>query len=85
LFKVEDTISIASRGLVLIPGINPIGEERFRVGDPLVLKRPDCTKVSAAILGGLELICPNPRQDVVIMLKGFSKEDVPLGTEVWST
>jgi hypothetical protein len=84
LFKVEDTISIASRGLVLIPGINPIGEERFRVGDPLVLKRPDGTKVSAAI-GGLELICPNPRQDVVIMLKGFSKEDVPLGTEVWST
>jgi hypothetical protein len=83
LFVVEDTFFIKGRGLVPVPGIVPIEEERFRVGDPLLLKRPDGTSISTTI-GGLERLCPNPRHDVVIMLKGFSKEDVPVGTEVWS-
>jgi hypothetical protein len=25
-----------------------------------------------------------PHEDVVILLKGLGKEDVPIGTEVWS-
>jgi len=83
LFTVEDTFSVTGHGLVLVPGIIPVGEERFRVGDPILLRRPDGTSVSATI-GGLEFLCPNPRRDIVILLKGFSKQDVPLGTEVWS-
>jgi hypothetical protein len=84
LFIVEDTFAIKGRGLVLAPGIVPVGEERFRVGDPLLLKRPDGSTVDVSI-GGVELLCPNPRHNVVIMLKGLSKEDVPVGTEVWSS
>ena len=84
LFKVEDTFLITGRGLVLVPGIVPIGEERFRAGDPLLLKRPDGSELTTTI-GGLEMLCPNPRRDVIIMLKGFTKEDVPIGTEIWST
>ena len=68
----------------MVPGILPQGDERFRVGDPLLLKRPDGTE-SRVNIGGLELLTPNPRHDVVVMLKNLNKQDVPVGTEVWST
>jgi hypothetical protein len=83
LFVVEDTFLIRGRGLVPVPGIIPEGEERFRVGDRIMLKRPDGSEMEWEI-GGLELLCPNPRHDVVILLKGMSKEDIPIGTEIWS-
>jgi hypothetical protein len=83
LFTVEDTFVIRDRGLVLVPGIIPEGEERFRVGDPIVLLRPDGSFIEAN-MDGLELLFPNPRHEVVIMLKGMTKADVPVGTEVWS-
>jgi hypothetical protein len=69
--------------LALIPGISPEGEERFRIGDPILLKKPDRSTVSVQI-GSLELLNPNPRHEVTILLKDMAKEDVPVGTEVWS-
>lgn len=83
LFTVSDTFTIRGRGLVPVPGFVPVGEERFRVGDPLLLKRPDGSEVRTAI-GGLELLDPNPNRDVVVLLKELTKDDVPIGTEVWS-
>jgi len=84
LFTIEDTFLIKGRGLVPVPGIVPQGEERFRVGDPILLKRPDGSSIAWQI-GGLELICVTPpRDDVVVSLKGLGKDDVPVGTEVWS-
>jgi hypothetical protein len=84
LFIVEDTFIIKGRGLVPVPGIVPQGEERFRVGDPILLQRPDGSSLAWQI-GGLELICGGPpRDDVVVLLKGLDKEAVPVGTEVWS-
>ena len=41
IFNVADTFTIRSRGVVLMPGLVPINDERFRVGDPLLLRRPD--------------------------------------------
>jgi len=83
LSKVEDTFSIAGRGLVFVPGIVPIGDERFRVGDPLLLRRPDGTCLET-VISGLALCCPNPRHEVDVLLKGLTKHDVPIGTEIWS-
>jgi len=83
LCTVEDTFSIKGRGLVVVPGIVPVGEERFRVGDHLLLKRPDGTSISTTI-GALEILSPNPRGGIAVLLNEFSKEDVPVGTEVWS-
>jgi hypothetical protein len=83
LFVVEDRFVVPGRGLVLVPGIIPEGDERFRVGDRITLRPPDGTSRDKRI-GGLELLDPNPRRDVVIMLIGLAKEDVPVGTEVWS-
>jgi translation elongation factor EF-Tu-like GTPase len=84
LIIVEDVFVIEGRGIVLVPGIIPQGEERFHSGDPVTLKRPDGSELEWCI-GGLEMLCPSPRPDeVVIMLKGLSMDDVPKGTEVWS-
>jgi hypothetical protein len=74
---------IRGRGLVPVPGIVPVGEERFRAGDPLLLKRPDGTELRTTITS-LEIMNPNPRHEVVVLLKELTKEDVPVGTEVWS-
>ena len=83
LFKVDNTFLIRARGLVLVPGIVPVGDERFRVGDPLRLKRPDGSEVETAI-SGLEMFMETMKPDIPVLLKGLGKEDVPIGTEVWS-
>jgi len=83
LFVVEDTFTIKGRGQVLVPAILPEGDECFRAGDPILLRKPDGSAIATRI-GALEMLCPNPRGDVVILLKEFAKADVPVGTEVWS-
>jgi hypothetical protein len=86
LFVVEGAFFIKGRGLVTVPGIVPEGDERFRVGDPILLKRPDGSRLEWNI-GGLEMIHCTPRRqtnDVFILLKGLNKEDLPVGSEVWS-
>ena len=54
------------------------------MGDPLRLKRPDGTEELVKI-GGIEFakVLNGPCQ-VLVLLSDRSKEDVPLGTEVWS-
>jgi hypothetical protein len=74
---------IRGRGLVPVPGIVPVGDERFGIGDSLLLKRPDGTEVHTTI-HGLECLDPNLTNQVVVLLKELAKEDVPNGTEVWS-
>jgi hypothetical protein len=81
VFNVADTFTIRGRGVVLLPGLTPINDERFRVGDPLLLKRPDGVEFCAWI-SGIELFSGTP--EVPVLLNGLTKEDVPLGTEVWS-
>lgn len=86
LFVVENTFFIRGRGLVPFPGIVPQGDERFYIGDPISLRRPDGSCLDWAI-SGIEMInCTPPRRhnEVVIVLHGLSKDDVPIGTEVWS-
>jgi hypothetical protein len=83
LFTVESTFVIEGRGLVPVPGIVPIDDECFRIGDPITLVRPDGTKINTSI-AGLEMLDPNPHRDVVVLIRGLLKVDVPPGTEVWS-
>jgi hypothetical protein len=84
LFVVDDAFLIKGRGLVPLPGIVPMEGERFRVGDPILLKRPDGTSKRWRI-GGIEMFTtPAPRYDFPILLDGLVKEDAPVGTEVWS-
>lgn len=87
LIVVEETFYIKGRGLVPLPGIVPQGDERFHVGDPLLLKRPDGSCLESAIFG-IEMIhgtAPRPKGEVVVLLKDLTREDVPIGCEIWST
>jgi hypothetical protein len=86
-FTVEDRFLIRGRGLILVPGL-PVGcESRYRIGDPIVLQRPDGTRLAWAI-GGLEIwssktpLRPPREWTVPILLMGLEKADVPIGTVV---
>jgi hypothetical protein len=62
----------------------PQNDERVRVGDPITLKRPNGTSLAWQI-DGIEVFCGRvSRADLHILLKGLGKEDVPIGTEIWS-
>ena len=75
---------VQGRGVVLLPELRPIAGEEFRVGDPLMLKRPDGAEDMVRI-GGLEFLKPlNATCQLVVMLSEKCKEDVLIGTEVWS-
>jgi hypothetical protein len=82
LFTVADTFTVQGRGIVLVPGIDPAEDERFKVGDPLLLKRPDGAE-GVVIIGGLEFVHPYPGW-IAVLLEESRKEDIPIGTEVWS-
>jgi hypothetical protein len=75
---------VPGRGVVLLPELNFVGDEKFRVGEPLRLRFTDGTEELTQI-GGLEFLKPRSGKCLpVIMLSGKCKEDVPLGTEVWA-
>ncbi len=84
LFSVTDTFTIQGRGIVLLPELKLVDDERFRVGDLVRLRRPDGTEDVVPIRGLEFLKCEDGPCKLVIMLSGMSKEDVPVGTEVWS-
>jgi translation elongation factor EF-Tu-like GTPase len=87
LFTIEDRFLIQDRGLVVVPGLSDRDDKRFRVGDPILLKRPDGTELTWPI-GGFEMIeradNPRARLGIPILLRGLDKDDVPVDTEVWS-
>jgi hypothetical protein len=83
LFTVTHTFTVAGRGLVLVPGLIPIGEECFKAGDPILLRFPNGRETMTRI-GSLEVPLPNPRNEVLVMLTQTVKDDVPVGTEAWS-
>lgn len=88
LFTVADRFLIRGRGVIVVPGLTVTDAEQTRIGDRVSLKRPDGTTVSGAI-GGMDLAIENRKpferaREVSILLTGLKKEDVPVGTEVWT-
>lgn len=82
LFTVEQAFTIRPRGIILLPGLMPEGEERFRVGDKLRLVCPDGSDLVTAIKG-LDLFNLGPRGETAVMVP-LQESEVPVGTEVWS-
>ena len=64
--------TIQGRGVTLLPELRPFGNESFKVGDPLRLKRPDGTEEIVNI-GGIELakVLKGPCQ---VLVSIFSRE-----------
>ncbi|MDP1822423.1 MAG: hypothetical protein Q8L48_04250 [Archangium sp.] len=82
-FAVADAFLIEGR-LILVPGFSPEGAV-VRIGDDLLLRRPDGSTLRSSI-AGFEMITyrpPGPRSiSLPISLRGLTKADVPIGTEV---
>ena len=85
LFTVTEAFTVPGRGVVLLPELTFVGDEKFSGGESLRLRFADGTEELVQI-GGLEFLKPLSGNCLpVIMLRGKSKEDVPVGTEVWAT
>lgn len=86
LFIVEDTFQISGRGCVLVPGpIAEIGGPEVRVGDNILLIKPDGSQVETSVYG-IEMIGRRPPPKVltapILLPPALSKSDIPVGTEV---
>lgn len=84
LFVVEDVFEIRSRGIVAVPGITPLPGEKWKVGDAIELRRPNESTLCSEIAGIEMVACTPPLRSFAILLKGVTKAQVPIGTEVWS-
>ena len=85
LFTVTEMFVVPGRCVVLLPELKPVGEEKFKVGDPLRLRRPNGVEEVVQV-GGLEFLKPLDARkcQLVVTLSGMEQADVPVGTEVWS-
>lgn len=79
IFNVSDVWQEPDH-IVIVSDV-PDAEVDFRHGDLLELRRPDGTIVQAK--GGSIFFDPPAERLFAVVFKELTKEDVPVGTEVW--
>lgn len=85
LLKVEDVFDISGRGWVIAPAIpNDLGVE-VRVKDRIQLRTPDerILETHIASFSSERPMGGGPRFTNIELPRDLTKEDVPIGTEVW--
>ena len=84
LFVVESVFLIGHGGPVLVPGLTrTVGDDRVRAGDRIELRRPDGS-ILVTRIHGINFVKPSKGIYPISLPKSISKNDVPVGTEVWS-
>jgi translation elongation factor EF-Tu-like GTPase len=84
LSTVDDVFELSGRGsVVVVPGIPRTGDWRVKVGDPITLERPDGSKLESTVTGIEMLSPPNPDCIPLLVGRGLTKHDVPIGTKLW--
>ncbi len=78
LFKVEDRFTINGHGLILTPGLGD-NVKFVTTGTKIKLIRPNKSELITVIDG----IIFEGNHDILIS-REFTKENVPVGTEVWT-
>jgi translation elongation factor EF-Tu-like GTPase len=86
LFTVEDVFNLTGRGIV-VAGELEQNSPIFKVGNIVLLIHPDGKELVTEIIG-IEMVNPIDyenfnRKKIGVLLKVVSKEDVPIGTEVF--
>lgn len=82
--RVAETFLIKGRGVVLCPDASIPDGVVLRNGDPVTLRTPEGRTLETRIKA-LELITPNPKDIVPMMLEAVrEKSDAPIGSEVWT-
>jgi len=87
LTKIEDLFQVTGRGLIVVPG--PLRSEVAGGADiPVELRRPDGSVLHARISLQHFFSSPPPPPHIAAqwgcVLSGVTKDEVPVGTEVWS-
>ena len=83
LLTVEDTFLIASRGLIVVPGI-PVQQFKRPANLKVELRLPDGSTRSAVLSLMIAFQTPPPKEyRYECTFKGLKKEDIPIGTEIW--
>ena len=80
LFVVEDVFAIKERGVLAIGKLSDPGA-RFRIGDPVQVRRQDGSVITTSITGipmGMVKI-----GQAEVLLRGINKTDILPGDEVW--
>ena len=73
VYTVEDVFQITGRGCVVM------------AGDGVVLKRPDGSEIATTVRGTDPGVRGENGVSLAILLADITKDDVPIGTEVWLT
>ena len=86
LSKVEDSFTIQQRGCILVPGL-PHPSDTIPVikkNSEITLRRPDGSEIQTNIRD-LEMISRRPSVPFtpILLPSSLTKEDVPIGTELW--
>jgi hypothetical protein len=85
LFVVEGVFLIGPDGPVLVPGLKHTGhDDGVRVGDRIELRRPDGS-VLVTRIHGINFPTPSKGFHPISLPGSVDKDDVPVGTEVWSS
>ena len=84
LIKVEDVFYFSERGCVVVPAV-PEGFDFIRAKDQIELHTPDGRRLQTHI-ASIELPKPkdgSPCRMAIMLPPDITKQDVPVGTEVW--
>jgi hypothetical protein len=82
LFTVDDVFDIGRRYVIPTPGV-PVSVRGIRNGLSIELRRPDGTVLRTEI-ASVEMLDPyDPKRPTQIAFQGITKQDVPIGTEIW--
>lgn len=83
--NVEAAFEITSRGCIVVPGMPlDLAAVNLKVGDRIVLKRPDGSEIETQVRG-FEMGSRNRSGCVPILLgEELTKDMVPAGTQLWT-
>lgn len=84
--KVEDVFQLTGRGCIVAPGIlHSTDAPTLRVGDVVILKRPDGSEIQTVIrgmeMGGRVL---SRKSTPLLLGEEITKDMIPVGTELWT-
>lgn len=82
LFTVTNVYDVAGRYIIPTPGV-PVSIRGIEKGLPIELRRPDGTTLRTVIASVLMIDPYDPKRPTQISLQGITKQDVPVGTEIW--
>ncbi len=86
LLVVEDTFAITGRGLIVAPDVDLGPAVQYRI--LVELRRPDASTcrvdaIAQQPLVGGQHVPDRGRKKHMLLFQTLSKQDVPIGTEVW--